>query len=82
MPPLELSAAAAGALPRQVFKTRKHGRETRRTNKDCPEVQPWPYRLTPEGLASVRSSAKQNRPWEQSMGPRTAERNASSSKHA
>lgn len=29
------------------------------------------YRLTPEGLASLRSSALRLRPWERSTGPRT-----------
>ncbi len=31
------------------------------------------YRLTPEGLASLRMSARRRRPWEHSTGPKTEE---------
>ena len=31
------------------------------------------YRLSPEGRASLRKSAQQNRPWATSTGPRTEE---------
>lgn len=39
---------------------------------------PRRYRLTPEGLASLRATAARVRPWELSTGPRTAEGKARS----
>lgn len=43
--------------------------QKRGTNKD--ERPKRRYRLTPEGLASLRAAAERNRPWERSTGPRT-----------
>jgi len=63
----------------------------RRTNKDAAPVQsveaqqpsrPRRYLLTPEGMASLRSSAQRAKPWERSTGPRTPEGKAQSSKNA
>ena len=64
--------------------------KTRRTNKDAdrPEVTPEsrppirPYRLTPEGLISLRSSAARTRPWDQSTGPKSPEGKARSRMNA
>src|SRR5688572_28133480 len=39
------------------------------TNKDRPQRRP--YRLSPNGLESLRASAMANRPWQWSSGPRT-----------
>ena len=58
----------------------------RQTNKiagltQAPETQPRAprlYRLTPEGLASLRASARLVKPWTQSTGPRTPEGRARS----
>ena len=41
-----------------------------------------PYRLSPEGLASLRASAAKTRPWERSTGPRTPEGKARSRMNA
>ena len=40
------------------------------------------YRLSPEGLASLRASAMQNKPWEKSTWPRTRQGKARSSQNA
>ena len=41
-----------------------------------------PYRLSPEGLESLRASARRTRPWERSTGPRTAQGKARSRMNA
>src|SRR5687768_8895726 len=53
---------------------------TRRTNKDHSPRRP--YRLSPEGLSSLRESARQVMPWRHSTGPRTASGKARSSMNA
>jgi len=40
------------------------------------------YRLSPEGLAALRASARRVRPWERSTGPRTEAGKARSSRNA
>lgn len=64
--------------------------KTQRTNKDSGEqAEPAAagrarrqYRLSPEGLASLRASAARVKPWERSTGPRTTAGRASSSQNA
>lgn len=41
-----------------------------------------PYRLSPEGLASLRASAARTQPWKRATGPRTAEGKARSRMNA
>ena len=41
-----------------------------------------PYRLSPEGLASLRETIERNKPWERSTGPRTEDGKARSSRNA
>lgn len=41
-----------------------------------------PYRLSPEGLASLQAAARRNRPWEFATGPKTASGKAQSSRNA
>ena len=41
------------------------------TNKDRPRRRRRRYRLSAAGLKSLRASARRQRPWERSTGPRT-----------
>ena len=47
-----------------------------------PEKPRQRYRLSPEGLASLRASARRVKPWERSTGPRTPEGKARSRMNA
>ena len=47
-----------------------------------PEKPRKRYRLSPEGLASLRASARRVKPWERSTGPRTPEGKARSRMNA
>ena len=49
---------------------------------DRPPTASRPYRLTPAGLAALRASARRNRPWLASTGPRTAAGKAAASANA
>lgn len=53
---------------------------SRRTKLD--RRRPRPYRLTPEGLASLQRAARQKKPWRWSTGPKTAAGKARASRNA
>src|SRR5688572_16702020 len=55
--------------------------ERRRKKRDCPRPR-RPYRLTPEGLASLRSWVCRTKPWLLTSGPTTTAGKRRSSQNA
>jgi hypothetical protein len=57
--------------PKAQFQAQAPKKAANQTNKDRPEHRPRRYCLSPEGLRSLRETARKNKPWLQSTGPRT-----------
>src|SRR4051794_33660518 len=54
-----------------MSKTRNSKTKASRTNWDASRPRRRRYRLSPQGLASLRAAAARTRPWLLSTGPRT-----------
>ena len=62
--------------------TTRSSRTASRRPADLGYPRPRRYRLSPEGRERLLSAALQNKPWEKSTGPRTAEGKARSARNS
>jgi hypothetical protein len=56
----------------RMSKTENRKMIKHQTKRDCPPPTPRHYRLSPEGLKSLRDAIRRVKPWQTTPGPRTA----------